>query len=44
MLPVLGAISNAIYDAIGIRYRALPATPTVILDGILDRQEAGGSR
>jgi CO/xanthine dehydrogenase Mo-binding subunit len=43
IVPVLGAISNAIYDAIGIRYRALPATPTVILDGILDREEAGGA-
>ena len=43
IVPVLGAISNAIYDAIGIRYRALPATPTVILDGILDRETGGGA-
>ncbi|RLT27305.1 MAG: xanthine dehydrogenase family protein molybdopterin-binding subunit [Chloroflexi bacterium] len=44
IVPVLGAISNAIYDAVGIRYRHLPATPTVILNGLLDRDEAGSSQ
>jgi xanthine dehydrogenase molybdenum-binding subunit len=39
LTPVLGAISNAIYDAIGIRMRALPATPRVILEAIMDRDE-----
>ncbi|MEE8422370.1 MAG: xanthine dehydrogenase family protein molybdopterin-binding subunit [Dehalococcoidia bacterium] len=35
MVPPLGAVSNAIYDAIGVRMRKLPATPTAILDELL---------
>jgi CO/xanthine dehydrogenase Mo-binding subunit len=40
IVPVLGAISNALYDAVGIRFRHLPATPRVILEGIMERDEA----
>jgi CO/xanthine dehydrogenase Mo-binding subunit len=36
IVPPLGAIANAINDAIGIRPRSLPATPRVLLEDILD--------
>ena len=32
IVPPLGAIANAIHDAIGIRMRTLPATPRVLLE------------
>jgi xanthine dehydrogenase molybdenum-binding subunit len=32
IVPPLGAIANAIYDAIGVRITHLPATPGHILD------------
>ena len=35
----LGAISNAIYDAIGVRMRQLPASPARILDELLPADE-----
>ncbi len=30
-------LANAIYDAVGLRMRTLPATPRVILEAIMDR-------
>jgi len=39
IVPPLGAVANAIYDAIGVRIRHLPATPAVILEE-LERQRA----
>jgi xanthine dehydrogenase molybdenum-binding subunit len=38
IVPPLGAIANAVHDAIGIRLHALPATPRVLLEEILDQQ------
>ncbi len=38
IVPPLAAVANAIYDAIGIRIRDLPATPAVILEE-LERQK-----
>ena len=35
IVPPLAAISNAIHDAIGVRMRRLPASPTAILDELL---------
>ena len=35
--PPLAAVANAIYDAIGIRVRHLPASPKVILEELLAR-------
>jgi CO/xanthine dehydrogenase Mo-binding subunit len=35
IVPPLAAVANAIHDAIGVRMRRLPATPTVILDELL---------
>ena len=48
LLPVLGAIANAIYDACGVRVTELPITPEKILRGLktkereADQQVAGG--
>jgi CO/xanthine dehydrogenase Mo-binding subunit len=36
LLPVLGAIANAIYDACGVRVTELPITPEKILQGLKD--------
>ena len=34
LLPILPAVVNAVYDAIGIRLRNLPLTPDVVFKGI----------
>ena len=34
LLPILPAVVNAVYDAIGIRLRTLPLTPDVVFKGI----------
>ena len=39
IVPPLATISNAIHDAIGIRMRRLPATPTAILDELLPDED-----
>jgi CO/xanthine dehydrogenase Mo-binding subunit len=39
IVPPLAAISNAIYDAIGVRMRRLPASPTAILDELLPDED-----
>jgi CO/xanthine dehydrogenase Mo-binding subunit len=39
-LPVLGAIANAIADAIGVRIYELPITPEKILNAIAQRNTA----
>ncbi len=45
LLPVLGAIANAIYDACGVRITELPITPEKILRALREKREAaGGSR
>ena len=36
IVPPLAAIANAIYDATGIRMNSLPASPTKLLDRLLD--------
>jgi 4-hydroxybenzoyl-CoA reductase alpha subunit len=42
LLPVLGAIANAIYDACGVRVTELPITPEKILHGLAKRGPANG--
>ncbi|HEY4955087.1 MAG TPA: molybdopterin cofactor-binding domain-containing protein, partial [Gemmatimonadaceae bacterium] len=42
LLPVLGAIANAIYDACGVRVTELPITPEKILRGLAKRGLADG--
>jgi 4-hydroxybenzoyl-CoA reductase subunit alpha len=38
MVPVLGSIANAIYDAVGVRIFELPITPQKILKALKERQ------
>jgi len=40
LLPILPAVANAVYDAIGIRMTSLPMTPDKILSA-LERRAAG---
>jgi len=43
LLPMLGAIANAIYDATGVRVTELPITPEKILRGLREPSAASGS-
>jgi len=38
MVPVLGSIANAIYDAVGIRMTELPITPQKILKALEEKR------
>ena len=40
MVPTIPAIMNAIYDAVGVRITALPATPEKVLEGIKNVERA----
>ena len=40
MVPVLGSIANAIYDAIGVRMFELPITPERILKALKEKEAA----
>ncbi len=40
LLPVLGSIANAIYDACGVRVKELPITPEKILRGLKERNDS----
>ncbi len=44
LLPVLGAIANAIYDACGVRVTELPITPEKILQGLKAREREADQR
>lgn len=39
IVPPLAAVANAIYDAVGIRVRTLPASPTMLLGELLEEQD-----
>ena len=41
MVPTIPAIMNAIYDAVGVRITALPATPEKVLMAIRDKEREG---
>jgi len=41
MVPVLGSIANAIYDAVGVRITSLPITAEKVLKAL---QEKNGSQ
>ena len=43
MVPVLGSIANAIYDAIGVRMTELPITPQKILKALEEKKSSGDS-
>jgi CO/xanthine dehydrogenase Mo-binding subunit len=40
MIPTIPAIMNAIYDAVGVRITALPATPERVLEAIKSKEHA----
>jgi CO/xanthine dehydrogenase Mo-binding subunit len=40
MVPTIPAIMNAIYDAVGVRITALPATPEKVLEAIREKNRA----
>jgi 4-hydroxybenzoyl-CoA reductase alpha subunit len=42
MVPVLGSIANAIYDAVGVRMFELPITPARVLAAIKAKRKAEG--
>lgn len=42
LVPTCPAITNAIYDAIGVRIDSLPATPEKILDGLRKKRQTSG--
>jgi CO/xanthine dehydrogenase Mo-binding subunit len=39
MVPVLGSIANAIYDAIGVRITELPITPERVLRALREKRD-----
>jgi 4-hydroxybenzoyl-CoA reductase subunit alpha len=39
-IPVVGAVANAICDAIGVRMRSLPITPAKILEALKENKES----
>jgi 4-hydroxybenzoyl-CoA reductase subunit alpha len=41
LLPAIGALANAIYDAVGVRIRDLPITAEKILKAIKEKEKAG---
>ena len=41
-LGTSAAISNAVYDAVGVCVKSLPVTPEKILDGLREKEENGG--
>ena len=42
LLPILPAVVNAVYDAIGVRLRDLPLTPDVVYNGIQKYMKSNG--
>jgi CO/xanthine dehydrogenase Mo-binding subunit len=41
MVPVLGSIANAIYDAVGVRMTELPITPERLLEALAEKRGEG---
>jgi CO/xanthine dehydrogenase Mo-binding subunit len=41
LVPTAAAVANAIYDAVGVRITALPATPEKVLSALRERERAG---
>ncbi len=44
LLPVIPAIANAVYAAIGIRFDEIPITPARVLEAVSDRRRSGTTR
>jgi CO/xanthine dehydrogenase Mo-binding subunit len=41
IVPPMAAISNAIYDAIGVRLNSLPMNPGAVLEALWNKENAG---
>lgn len=41
LLPAIGALANAIYDAVGVRIKELPITAERVLNAIKEKEKAG---
>src|SRR5690606_19236634 len=41
IVPIAGAISNAVYDAVGVRINSLPITPEKILAALAEQSAEG---
>jgi CO/xanthine dehydrogenase Mo-binding subunit len=41
MVPELGSIANAIYDAVGVRMTELPITPERVLKALKEKRGEG---
>ena len=41
LVPTAAAISNAVYDAVGVRLRSLPMTPEKVLKALKEKQAVG---
>jgi CO/xanthine dehydrogenase Mo-binding subunit len=39
-VPTAPAIANAVFDAIGVRFRELPITPDKVLQALRERRKA----
>jgi CO/xanthine dehydrogenase Mo-binding subunit len=44
MIPTIPAITNAIYDAVGVRITSLPASPEKVLEAIKAKEHAARHR
>jgi 4-hydroxybenzoyl-CoA reductase alpha subunit len=44
LLPIMPALCNAVYDAVGVRIDEIPVTPDKILDALEDKARGGAGR
>ncbi|MGQ0571851.1 MAG: molybdopterin cofactor-binding domain-containing protein, partial [Armatimonadota bacterium] len=44
LLPVIPAVANAVYDALGVRIDEIPITPEKVLAALADRRKGGAGR
>ncbi|MGH2405877.1 MAG: molybdopterin cofactor-binding domain-containing protein, partial [bacterium] len=44
LLPVIPAVANAVYDALGVRIDEIPITPEKVLAALVDRRKGGPGR
>ncbi len=44
LLPIMPAVANAVYDAVGVRVDEVPITPEKVLKGLKDKQRGGSGR
>jgi 4-hydroxybenzoyl-CoA reductase subunit alpha len=42
MVPLMGSIANAVYDAVGVRITELPITPEKVLQALKNKKSGDG--